>query len=188
MPWRAAMRIPPCARGRAPPQTVFPRGRPVSSSRRVLIAAALGVAVCTPRSAPAQQRSGMDSVDIESVVLLRIGDGAAVPGPRTVVAVQAANVSFSVRPSEKPSVWAVLRSSRRERPNVTAPRVLRATTTGDTVQFELARALSVPAHLDLGVPVGAALRIVGDNGGEVRIEGVRGSAEVTHSNGGVTVL
>jgi len=38
------------------------------------------------------------------------------------------------------------------------------------------------------VPAGAALRVAGDNGGEVRIEGVRGSAEITHSNGGVTVL
>jgi len=52
----------------------------------------------------------------------------------------------------------------------------------------LARALDALYHLELSVPLGVALRVAGDNGGEVRIEGVRGSAEVTHSNGGVTVL
>ena len=157
------------------------------SSRRVVTAAAFVLGVCAPQIAPAQQ-SAVDSVNVANVVILpRVGIGTAAPGPRAV-AVRAANVSFTVRPSAKGEVWAALRSLRSEASNADAARALRATTTGDTVQIELARALTAPGHLDLGVPPGAALRIAGDNGGEVRIEGVRGSAEVTHSNGGVTVL
>lgn len=155
------------------------------SSKRVLPAAAFILGVCAPKIARAQQ-SVVDSVNVESVVILPLGLPAS--GSRNVVAVRVANASFTVKPSEKGQVWALLRSSRREVSNAVAARSLRATTTGDTVQIELARALTAPGHLDLGVPLGAALRIAGDNGGEVRIEGVRGSAEVTHSNGGVTVL
>jgi hypothetical protein len=156
------------------------------SSRRVLIAAALGLTVCAPRIALAQQ-SVVDSVTIASVVFPHVGTGTA-PGPETVVAVRAANVSFTVRPSRNAAVWAVLRSPRSGVTNANAARALRASTTGDTVQIELARTLDALHHLELGVPLGAALRIAGDNGGEVRVEGVRGSAEVTHSNGSVTVL
>jgi hypothetical protein len=78
------------------------------------------------------QQSVADSVNIAGVVLLRPGIGTAA-GQRTVVAVRAANVSFTVRPSEKAAVWAALRSSRRETSDASATRVLRATTTGDTV-------------------------------------------------------
>ena len=157
------------------------------SSKRVLPATAFVLGVCAPTIARAQQ-SAVDSVNVANVVILpRVGIGTAAPGPRAV-AVRAANVSFTVRPSAKGEVWAALRSLRGEASSADAARSLRATTTGDTVQIELARALTAPYHLDLGVPQGAALRIAGDNGGEVRIEGVRGSAEITHSNGGVTVL
>jgi hypothetical protein len=154
-------------------------------SRRDVTVAAFVLGVCAPEIASAQQ-SVVDSVAIESVVITPLGLPA--PGSRTVVAVRAANVSFTVRASEKGQVWAALRSSRSALSNAGAARSLRATTTGDTVRIKLARALTAPGHLDLGVPLGAALRIAGDNGGGVRIEGVRGSAEVTHSNGGVTVL
>lgn len=147
------------------------------SSRRILTAAALGLAVCAPRLAPAQQ-SVVDS----------LGIGTAALGSRTVVAVRAANVSFTVTPRAKAEVSAVLRPPRGRASTANDARALRAATTGDTVQIELVRALDALYHLELGVPVGAALRIAGDNGGEVRVEGIRGSVEVTHSNGGVTVL
>jgi len=159
----------------------------MSSSRQVLTTTAFALAFCATSIAEAQQPV-VDSFNVASVVFPRVGIGTATPGRQTVVAVRAANVSFTVRPAANAAVWAVLRSPRPVVSNATAPRALRATMTGDTVQIELARALDALYHLDLGVPQGAALRITGDNGGEVRIEGVRGSAEVTHSNGGVTVL
>jgi len=149
----------------------------VSPSRRFVTAAAFGLAVSAPSTVLAQQ-SVVDSVAI----------GTTAPASRTVVAVRAANVSFTVTARAKAEVSAVLRPPQRRSSNAVLAGVLRATGMGDTVGIELAHALDALYHLDLGVPSGAALRIAGDNGGEVRIEGVRGSAEITHSNGGVTVL
>ena len=149
----------------------------MSASRRVVTAAALGLLVNAPSLASAQQ-SVVDSVGIETTA----------PASRTVVAVRAANVSFIVTAHAKAVVSAVLRSPRSTSSNTERTGALRAAATGDTVRIELARSLDALYHLDLGVPSGAALRIAGDNGGEVRVEGVRGSAEITHSNGGVTVL
>lgn len=158
------------------------------SSRRVLIFEAFVLAVCAPKIAQAQQ-SVVDSINIKGVVIMpRLGVDTAAPAPRTVVAVRAANVSFTVTPTAKGQVWALLRSARAGPSDADAARALRATRTGDTVQIELTRTLDAQYHLELGVPLGATLRIAGDNGGEVHIEGVRGSAEITHSNGGVTVL
>ena len=147
------------------------------ASRRVVTAAVLGLAVSAPNIAPAQQPV-VDSVAI----------GTSAPGSRTVVAVRAANVSFTVTSRAKPEVSAILRSTRSRSSNASYAGALRAIATGDTVRIELARTLDAPHHIELGVPAGAALRIAGDNGGDVRVEGVRGSAEITHSNGDVTVL
>jgi hypothetical protein len=149
----------------------------VFASRRVVTAAAFGLAVSAPSIALAQ-RTVADSV----------GTGTIAPGSRAVVVVRAANVSFAVTAHAKAEVSAVLLSPRSRSSSSNYPGALRATATGDTVRIELARALDALYHLELGVPSGAALRIAGDNGGEIRIEGVRGSAEITHSNGGVTVL
>jgi hypothetical protein len=103
------------------------------------------------------------------------------------VVVRAANVAFTVSVHARAEVSAVLRAPRSRASNASNDGVLRATAAGDTVRIELARSLDALYHLALVVPTGAALRIAGDNGGEVRVEGVRGSAEITHSNGGVTV-
>ena len=149
----------------------------MSASRIAVTAAVLALALCAPRIAPAQQPV-VDSVAV----------GTAAPASRTVVVVRAANVSFAVSAHRRAAVSAALRAPRRRSSNADYAGVLRAAATGDTVRIELARALDALYHLELGVPSGAALRIAGDNGGEIRIEGVRGSAEITHSNGGVTVL
>jgi len=146
-------------------------------SRRIVTGAALALAASAPSLAHAQQP-----------VVDSVGIATSASGSRTIVVVKAANVAFTVTARAKAEVSAVLRSPRSTSPNADDEGVLRATAEGDTVRIELARALHALYHLELGVPPGAALRIAGDNGGEVRIEGVRGSAEVTHSNGGVTVL
>jgi len=146
-------------------------------SRRIVTAAVLALAASAPSLAAAQQPV-VDSV--------RIGTSAS--GSRPVVVVQAANVSFTVTAHARAEVSAVLRPMRSRPSSINDEGLLRASAAGDTVRIELARALDAWYHLELGVPSGAALRITGDNGGDVRVEGVRGSAEITHSNGGVTVL
>jgi hypothetical protein len=176
MPSRRAIPIPPCARAHVTRQIASLRGRLVFASRRVV-----AVAACLAASAPSTSLAQQTVVDSVSI-------GTAVPGPRTVVVVRAANVSFAVTSHAKPEVSAILRFPRSSSSNPNHSGVLRATAAGDTTRIELARALDALYHLDLSVPAGAALRVAGDNGGEVRIEGVRGSAEITHSNGGVTVL
>ena len=149
------------------------------ASRRVAVAAVCWLAMSAPNTSLAQQ-TVVDSVSIRTTA----------PGPRAVVVVRAANVSFAVSSHARAEVSAILRSSRNgsRSSNADFSGVLRATATIDTTRIELARALDALYHLELSVPLGVALRVAGDNGGEVRIEGVRGSAEVTHSNGGVTVL
>ena len=147
------------------------------ASRRVVAASAFGLAMGAPSIALAQR-----------IVADSVGIGTIAPGSRAVVVVRAANVSFAVTAHAKAEVTATLRLPRSGSSNANYAGALRATATGDTVRIELARALDASYHLELGVPSGAALRVVGDNGGEVHIEGVRGSAEITHSNGGVTVL
>jgi hypothetical protein len=149
----------------------------VFASRRVAIAAACCLAVSAPRISLAQQMV-VDSVSIGTVAL----------SSRPVVVVRAANVSFAVTSHARAAVSAILRSPRSRSSHANHSGVLQATATGDTARIKLARALDALYHLELSVPSGAALRVAGDNGGEVRIEGVHGSAEITHSNGGVTVL
>jgi hypothetical protein len=149
----------------------------VLASRRVATAVACSLAASAPSISSAQQ-TVVDSVGIETTA----------PGSRIVVVVRAANVSFAVTSHARAAVSAILRSPKSGSSNASYAGALRATTSGDTVRIELARALDALYHLELSVPAGAALRVAGDNGGEVRVEGVRGSAEITHSNGGVTVL
>jgi hypothetical protein len=177
MPSRTAIQIPLCVRVHVSRWIASPRGRLVFVSRRAVTAVAFGLAVNAPSIAQAQ-RTVADSVSIRTI-------GSGVP---TVVVVRAANVSFSVTAHAKAEVSAILYAPRNRSSNANHAGLLRATAAGDTALIELARALDAPYHLALSVPSRAALRVVGDNGGEVRIEGVRGSTEITHSNGGVTVL
>ena len=122
------------------------------------------------------QRGVLDSVRIEGV------KSAAV------IILRAPNVSFHVSAHREGSVVAVLRDAKATQSRASLTGVLRATSEHDTTRVELARPLSAPAHLEVTLPVGVTLRLEGDNGGPVRVDGVRGPVEISHSNGSVTVV
>jgi hypothetical protein len=122
------------------------------------------------------QRSVLDSVRIEGV------------RSDAVVILRAPNVAFDVSAQRGGSVVAVLRDTKGTQSRGSFAGVLRASSEHDTTRVELARPLSAPGHLEVTLPVGVTLRIEGDNGGPVRVEGVRGPVEISHSNGSVTVV
>ena len=61
--------------------------------------------------------------------------------------------------------------------------ILRIAGSGDTVRVSFARPVKAWYELRVTVPEGVALRLAGDNGGPLRVSGIGGSVEVTHSNG-----
>lgn len=122
------------------------------------------------------QRGVLDSVRIE-----RVKSDA-------VVILNAPNASFDVRGRDDGSIVAVLRDTKKTQSRGSFAGALRVNTEHDTTRVELARPLSAPGHLEVTIPVGVTLRLEGDNGGAVRVEGVRGPVEISHSNGSVTVV
>ena len=112
----------------------------------------------------------------------------ASPGPPRVALVEAANVSIRVKAHALPAVSAVLIDSSGRPTHRADDGILRAAYSHDTVRIALARAVDSPRVLSIGVPAGVTVGIAGSNGGLVRVEGTRAPVEVTHSNGGVTVL
>jgi hypothetical protein len=138
-------------------------------TRVVAMSIALPAALCA-------QRSALDSVRIEGVK------------SDAVVILRAPNVAFDMRAHGDGSIVAVLRDTKTTQSRSSLAGVLRATSDHDTTRLDLARPLSAPGHLEVTLPVGVTLRLEGDNGGPVRVEGVRGPVEISHSNGSVTVV
>jgi hypothetical protein len=146
--------------------------RVADTLRLVLVVVAWAAA--TP--ALSAQRAVLDSVRITGV------------RPNAVVILRAPNVSFAVRSHSEASIVAVLRDAKATPARVSLAGVLRATSEHDTTRVELARPLNAPGHFDVVLPIGVTLRLEGDNGGPVHVEGVRGPVEISHSNGSITVL
>jgi hypothetical protein len=149
----------------------------VSSNRLVRRCRALSLALALPAAAAAQERT-LDSVSVSGLA----------PAARSVVSVTAANVSIVVTARPGREVSAALLEGRGRAPRVSYAGMLRATLEHDTAQIELARAVDALRLLRVVVPAGVSLRLAGDNGGEVQVQGVGGPVEISHSNGGVSVL
>lgn len=130
-----------------------------------------------PAAAAAQGRT-LDSAGVSGVA----------PGLRSVVSVTAANVSIVVTGRSGREVSAALMDGGGPLPRVSYEGMVRATFENDTARIELARAVDALRLLRVTVPTGVSLRLSGDNGGRVQVQGVGGPVEITHSNGGVSVL
>jgi hypothetical protein len=143
----------------------------VRRCRIVILASAL------PAAAAAQGRT-LDSVEVSGVV----------QAARSVVSVTAANVSIVVTGRSGRAVSAALLDAGGPAPRVSYEGMVRATLENDTVRIELARPVDALRLLRVSVPTGVSLRLAGDNGGRVQVQGVGGPVEISHSNGGVSVL
>lgn len=119
-------------------------------------------------------------------------DSAAVrltaPSSRSVIVVEAANVSMLVTGHAGADVSAALVDTAGRRGTPSYEGILRMAVSHDTLRISFARPVRAWYELRVTVPEGVALRLAGDNGGPVRVSGIGGPAEITHSNGGVTVL
>jgi hypothetical protein len=151
-------------------------GRVFNNSRRVGVA--LAAACLAGASVAGAQARTSDSVMVSDVL----------PGPPRVALVEAANVSIRVKVHALHAVSAALIDSSGRPTRMAYDGIIRAGFSHDTVRIALARGVDAPRILSIGVPAGVTVGLTGSNGGLVRVEGTRAPVEVTHSNGGVTVL
>jgi hypothetical protein len=133
----------------------------------------LGLILLVAQSAGAQDRL-LDSIVVRPVAA----------GHGTVVVIRASDASIRVVGTGGGSVVAAMRI--KAGPSQAAGALL-GETRGTTVFVSVQRRPRAAYLLDVAVPRGVALRIEGENGGTVSVEGVGGPVEITHSNGAVTV-